>query len=365
MSKVQHSVEIGKAQGAIGEKDFLDIIRTYVSLDENTETPCGYCPICHGDGRTFQVHPVSREWNCRGCGKSGDIYDFIGYLRRVSREEAVRFVTILSRRSSTEFSYSEKRNGSKAPEFVRRSNPTEKVVAAPMKDANDPIPAVDNNKKASAENHKTKTAAVRIELVSQNPPSPPKAKKAGVVSEKRSRGNTSTVADSLPIPDTVGTDNKGLVTEVKPQLTQVAEPVPKNAAPGDEPPQNTTPASDFPQGLLEIFDSKSDVMGLALIARDEGQDVICSTIPELMACDVQLLNTFAQDALRYSMRIVGEFDASQNDIVFSMNTTFKAAETKLMWIPVDRKPFHCNVLFMLKDNARESILSMQLRKFFQ
>jgi len=322
MSAVQKSGEMAGTQTPIGTEDFLDIIRTYVSLEGNPETPSGYCPICHGDGQTFQVHPVSQKWRCARCRRSGDIYDFIGNLRHVSRDDAVRFVEILSHSRTSDFSHTAQRKKRKPPKLVKSPPASAKPPPPAKRDNGDRVPTAGKRKKSAAGVRKTKKASANISLVAEN---------------------------SSPSP----------------KRTEVVEPEPEALAPIDESPLSTTPALDFSQNLLAKFEFKSDVMGLALIARDEDQEVLRSTIPELAERDIQILDTLVKDALRHSMRIVGEFDANQIDIVFVMNTTFKAAATKLLWIPVDKPPFHCNVLFMLKEDAHEPILLMQLRKFFQ
>jgi DNA primase len=39
----------------------------------------GPCPRCGGDDR-FAVNPAKRLWNCRGCGKGGDVIELVRHL---------------------------------------------------------------------------------------------------------------------------------------------------------------------------------------------------------------------------------------------------------------------------------------------
>lgn len=49
----------------------------------------GPCPICGGHDR-FSVNPRKGVWNCRGCGKGGDVIDLVRHFDGCDFEEAVR-----------------------------------------------------------------------------------------------------------------------------------------------------------------------------------------------------------------------------------------------------------------------------------
>ena len=81
---------------AISAAAFVEIIDVYVPLDKEQEYPHGYCPLCHSDDRCFSLKPQLREWFCPSCGESGDIYHLFEKMQGISREKAIRFVSILA-----------------------------------------------------------------------------------------------------------------------------------------------------------------------------------------------------------------------------------------------------------------------------
>ena len=40
---------------------------------------CGPCPVCGGDDR-FSINTEKQVWNCRGCGKGGDVIDLARHI---------------------------------------------------------------------------------------------------------------------------------------------------------------------------------------------------------------------------------------------------------------------------------------------
>jgi len=52
----------------------------------------GPCPICGGDDR-FAVNRVKQAWNCRGCGKGGDVIGLVRHLDGTNFVEAIRTLT--------------------------------------------------------------------------------------------------------------------------------------------------------------------------------------------------------------------------------------------------------------------------------
>ena len=40
---------------------------------------CGPCPVCGGDDR-FSINTEKQVWNCRGCGKGGDVIDLVRHI---------------------------------------------------------------------------------------------------------------------------------------------------------------------------------------------------------------------------------------------------------------------------------------------
>src|SRR5262245_62593717 len=60
----------------------------------------GPCPVCGGRDR-FAVHTKKRVWNCRGCGRGGDVIDLVKHLDGGTTTEAVRTLTGMSARPTS------------------------------------------------------------------------------------------------------------------------------------------------------------------------------------------------------------------------------------------------------------------------
>jgi hypothetical protein len=50
---------------------------------------CGPCPVCGGRDR-FAIHLKRQLWNCRGCGRGGDVIELVRHIDGISFNEAVR-----------------------------------------------------------------------------------------------------------------------------------------------------------------------------------------------------------------------------------------------------------------------------------
>ena len=56
----------------------------------------GSCPVCGGTDR-FGVNLTKQIWNCRGCGKGGDVIDLVQHIDGVGFSAAIE--TLTGRRS--------------------------------------------------------------------------------------------------------------------------------------------------------------------------------------------------------------------------------------------------------------------------
>jgi len=63
-----------------------------VSKRDDSWQLAGSCPVCSGDDR-FGVHPQRQIWNCRQCGRGGDIINLVRWLDRCDFETAVYTLT--------------------------------------------------------------------------------------------------------------------------------------------------------------------------------------------------------------------------------------------------------------------------------
>jgi hypothetical protein len=52
---------------------------------------CGPCPVCGGRDR-FAIHLKRQVWNCRGCGRGGDVIELVRHIDGTSFNEAVRML---------------------------------------------------------------------------------------------------------------------------------------------------------------------------------------------------------------------------------------------------------------------------------
>jgi hypothetical protein len=57
----------------------VEITRRGIRLVGRGAERCGPCPVCGGQDR-FSINTNKQVWNCRGCGKGGDVLDLIQQL---------------------------------------------------------------------------------------------------------------------------------------------------------------------------------------------------------------------------------------------------------------------------------------------
>jgi hypothetical protein len=107
---VTFSFEIARAKAA----DILSVAQQHgAQLRKFGGEYVGACPVCGGRDR-FSINPKRRIWNCRGCGKGGDVIAFVQHLRGLGFLEAVRDLA-----------------GGKAGPVVRAVKPPEPSTQAP------------------------------------------------------------------------------------------------------------------------------------------------------------------------------------------------------------------------------------------
>jgi ribosomal protein L37AE/L43A len=59
----------------------------------------GPCPVCGGTDR-FSINTHKKVWNCRGCGKGGDLIDLARYVLSLDFRQAVEWLTVEGKRSA-------------------------------------------------------------------------------------------------------------------------------------------------------------------------------------------------------------------------------------------------------------------------
>jgi DNA primase len=74
------------------QADIVRVIGEYIRLKKSGQNFTGLCPF-HGEKTpSFAVHPVKQIYHCFGCGKGGDVFNFVMAMDKVPFPEAVRIV---------------------------------------------------------------------------------------------------------------------------------------------------------------------------------------------------------------------------------------------------------------------------------
>jgi DNA primase len=74
------------------QADIVRVVGEYVRLKKSGQNFTGLCPF-HGEKTpSFAVHPVKQIYHCFGCGKGGDVFNFVMEMDKCTFPEAVRVV---------------------------------------------------------------------------------------------------------------------------------------------------------------------------------------------------------------------------------------------------------------------------------
>ena len=72
--------------------DIVDVISQYVILKRSGRNYMGLCPFHKEKSPSFSVSPDRQYYHCFGCGKGGDVYNFVMEMERMSFREALEFL---------------------------------------------------------------------------------------------------------------------------------------------------------------------------------------------------------------------------------------------------------------------------------
>ena len=87
--------------------DIVDVVSQYVRLTKKSGANLfGLCPFHSEKTPSFSVSPDKQMYHCFGCGVSGNVFDFVREMEKLSFVESVEF---LAKKAGVQLSYS---NGS-------------------------------------------------------------------------------------------------------------------------------------------------------------------------------------------------------------------------------------------------------------
>ncbi len=83
--------------GSFAEKvkqqaDIVRVVGEYVRLKKSGQNFAGLCPFHSEKSPSFNVHPVKQFYHCFGCGKGGDVFNFVMDMEKCEFPEAVKVV---------------------------------------------------------------------------------------------------------------------------------------------------------------------------------------------------------------------------------------------------------------------------------
>ncbi len=115
--------------------DIVDIVSEYLTLKKKGKNFLGLCPFHQEKTPSFSVSPEKNVYHCFGCGKGGDIFNFVMEVEHFAFPEALRFlarkanVNLPEKRDKKEMDYYEKlyHAVSVAQDYFRESINDEKV----------------------------------------------------------------------------------------------------------------------------------------------------------------------------------------------------------------------------------------------
>ncbi|MBU1638550.1 DNA primase [bacterium] len=81
-----------KIEDVRNASDIVSIVSGYVGLKKRGQNYFGLCPFHSENTPSFSVHPGRQIYRCFGCGKGGNVFNFLMEVERITFIEAVRML---------------------------------------------------------------------------------------------------------------------------------------------------------------------------------------------------------------------------------------------------------------------------------
>jgi hypothetical protein len=82
-----------RSERTLSAVDMVDLVSEHVELRRvSNNRLTGRCPFHTERTPSFGIHPDEKRWNCFGCDRGGDAYDFVMRLHRIDFDTAVELL---------------------------------------------------------------------------------------------------------------------------------------------------------------------------------------------------------------------------------------------------------------------------------
>src|SRR6185437_672899 len=87
--KAANTASRERIERAKNENPIVQLVGRYVELKPSGSNLTGLCPFHEEKVPSFTVYPNTGKFHCYGCGKHGDVINFLRYKERLSFKEAL------------------------------------------------------------------------------------------------------------------------------------------------------------------------------------------------------------------------------------------------------------------------------------